>query len=71
PAQPDLGTSILLALSGLFVLFLAALTWRLIGVPIVFMAAFIPILGFFLMHDYQRQRVMMLLDAGTDRLGGG
>ena len=34
-------------------------------------AAFIPILWFFLMHDYQRQRVMMLLDPESDPLGAG
>lgn len=43
-AQPDLGTSILVALSGLFVLFLSGLSWRLIGVAVVLVAAFIPIL---------------------------
>lgn len=37
----------------------------------VLIAAFIPILWFFLMHDYQRQRVMMLLDPETDPLGAG
>ncbi|KAI3484469.1 hypothetical protein L1887_52559 [Cichorium endivia] len=70
-AQPDLGTSILIALSGLFVLFLSGLSWRLIGIAVVLIAAFIPILWFFLMHDYQRQRVMMLLDPETDPLGAG
>ncbi len=70
-AQPDLGTSILVALSGLFVLFLSGLSWRLIGIAVVLVAAFIPILWFFLMHDYQRQRVMMLLDPETDPLGAG
>ena len=70
-AQPDLGTSILIALSGLFVLFLSGLSWRLIGIAVVLVAAFIPILWFFLMHDYQRQRVMMLLDPETDPLGAG
>ena len=69
--QPDLGTSILVALSGLFVLFLSGLSWRLIGVAVVLVAAFIPILWFFLMHDYQRQRVMMLLDPESDPLGAG
>ena len=48
-AQPDLGTSILIALSGLFVLFLSGLSWRLIGIAVVLVAAFIPILWFFLM----------------------
>jgi len=70
-AQPDLGTSILIALSGLFVLFLSGLSWRLIGIAALLLAAFIPILWFFLMHDYQRQRVMMLLDPETDPLGAG
>ncbi|MBA0167656.1 MULTISPECIES: peptidoglycan glycosyltransferase MrdB [Pectobacterium] len=70
-AQPDLGTSILIALSGLFVLFLAGMSWRLIGVAVLLVAAFIPILWFFLMHDYQRARVMMLLDPESDPLGAG
>lgn len=61
-AQPDLGTSILVAASGLFVLFLSGMSWRLIGVAVVLLAGFIPILWFFLMHGYQRDRVMMLLD---------
>ncbi|MGC6746686.1 FtsW/RodA/SpoVE family cell cycle protein [Escherichia coli] len=47
-----------------FVLFLSGLSWRLIGVAVVLVAAFIPILWFFLMHDYQRQRVMMLPGPG-------
>ncbi|MBQ4765584.1 peptidoglycan glycosyltransferase MrdB [Pectobacterium versatile] len=70
-AQPDLGTSILVALSGLFVLFLAGMSWRLIGIAVLLLAAFIPILWFFLMHDYQRARVMMLLDPESDPLGAG
>ncbi|MCF3927743.1 FtsW/RodA/SpoVE family cell cycle protein, partial [Salmonella enterica subsp. enterica serovar Weltevreden] len=61
-AQPHLGTSILVDLSGLFVLFLSGLSWRLIWVAIVLIAAFITIFLFFLNHDYQRQRVIMLLD---------
>ena len=69
-AQPDLGTSILIAASGLFVLFLSGMSWKLIGVAVLLVAAFIPILWFFLMHDYQRDRVMMLLDPG-DPLGAG
>ena len=70
-AQPDLGTSILVAASGLFILFLAGLSWRLILVAVVLVAAFIPILWFFLMHDYQQARVMMLLDPESDPLGAG
>ncbi len=70
-AQPDLGTSILVAASGLFVLFLAGMSWRLIAVAAIALAAFIPLLWFFLMHGYQRARVMMLLDPETDPLGAG
>lgn len=70
-AQPDLGTSILVAASGLFVLFLAGMSWRLITVALVLVAGFIPILWFFLMHDYQRERVMMLLNPESDALGAG
>ncbi|MGL9760177.1 MAG: peptidoglycan glycosyltransferase MrdB [Symbiopectobacterium sp.] len=69
--QPDLGTSILVAASGLFVLFLAGMSWRLIAVTLVLFAAFIPVLWLFLMHDYQRTRVMMLLDPESDPLGAG
>ncbi|KML68642.1 peptidoglycan glycosyltransferase MrdB [Pectobacterium peruviense] len=70
-AQPDLGTSILVALSGLFVLFLGGMSWSLIGIAVLLLAAFIPLLWFFLMHDYQRARVMMLLDPESDPLGAG
>lgn len=70
-AQPDLGTSILIAASGLFVLFLSGMSWKLIAIAVALVAAFIPILWFFLMHDYQRDRVMMLLDPESDPLGAG
>uniref|UniRef100_UPI0013D76E59 FtsW/RodA/SpoVE family cell cycle protein n=1 Tax=Escherichia coli TaxID=562 RepID=UPI0013D76E59 len=53
------------------VLFLSGLSWRLIGIAVVLVAAFITILWFFMMNDYQRQRVMMLLDPETDPLGAG
>ncbi|CUX96420.1 peptidoglycan glycosyltransferase MrdB [Candidatus Doolittlea endobia] len=70
-AQPDLGTSILIAASGLFVLFLSGMSWKLIAVAALLAAAFIPVLWFFLMHDYQRNRVMMLLAPETDPIGAG
>lgn len=70
-AQPDLGTSILIAASGLFVLFLSGMSWKLIAVALLMVAAFVPVLWFFLMHDYQRDRVMMLLDPESDPLGAG
>ncbi|ALP39554.1 rod shape-determining protein RodA [Aeromonas schubertii] len=70
-AQPDLGTSILVAASGFFVIFLAGISWWLIGLAVLLVAAFLPVLWFFLMHDYQRQRVLMLIDPEKDPLGRG
>lgn len=70
-AQPDLGTSILVCAAGIFVLFLAGLSWKLISAGVIFLAGFIPIMWFFLMHDYQKTRVMTLIDPEKDPLGAG
>lgn len=69
--QPDLGTSILVCAAGIFVLFLAGLSWKLIMGGVVFLAGFIPIMWFYLMHDYQKTRVMTLIDPEKDPLGAG
>ncbi len=69
--QPDLGTSILIAGSGIFVLFLSGVSWKVISVSAGCVAAFIPILWFFLMHEYQRIRVRTLFDPESDPLGAG
>ncbi|MFM2482224.1 rod shape-determining protein RodA [Celerinatantimonas sp. YJH-8] len=69
--QPDLGTSLLVAVSGIFALFLAGMSWRLVGAALVAVASFVPVLWFFLMHDYQRQRVLTLLNPESDPLGSG
>jgi len=70
-AQPDLGTSLLVAAGGLSVLFLAGLSWRLIGLFGVLVASGLPLLWLFGMHDYQRQRVLTLFDPERDPLGTG
>lgn len=69
--QPDLGTSILVAASGIFVLFLSGMSWMIVGGFIAAVLAFLPILWYFLMHDYQRTRVLTLLDPEQDPLGAG
>ncbi len=69
--QPDLGTSLLIACSGIFVLFLAGMSWRLVGAAVVAVGAFVPVLWYFLMHDYQRQRVLTFLNPESDPLGSG
>ncbi|WP_417617401.1 rod shape-determining protein RodA [Oceanisphaera sp.] len=69
--QPDLGTALLVASSGIFVIFLAGMSWRLILAALVALAAFLPPLWYFLMHDYQKRRVLTLLNPESDPLGAG
>ena len=69
--QPDLGTSLLILAGGAFVLFMGGLRWRWI---VSVLAAAIPVsvaMWFFVMHDYQKQRVLTFLDPESDPLGTG
>lgn len=68
--QPDLGTAILIASSGLIVLFLSGIRWRIILTFLGTCAAAAPVLWYF-MHDYQRRRVLTFLNPETDPLGAG
>ncbi len=68
--QPDLGTALLVVASGLFGVFLAGLAWWRIGLLIGAVGASLPIAWHFL-HEYQRDRVRMLLDPESDPLGNG
>lgn len=68
--QPDLGTATLVLAAGLSVIFLAGLSWRIIvGVSVLGLAS-LPLVWSSL-HDYQRERVMTLIDPTTDPLGKG
>ncbi len=81
--QPDLGTSLLVLSSGLFVIFFAGLSWKLILPPVVLGAIGIvflivmepklcaPDVDWRILHEYQRQRVCTLLDPAKDPLGKG
>ena len=69
--QPDLGTSLLIALSGLFVIYLAGMSWWLIGGSIAVIAVAAPLMFNYGMHEYQRQRILTLLDPESDLLGTG
>ena len=69
--QPDLGTAVLVASSGGAVLFFAGLSWRFILVILASISAFMPILWNYLLHDYQRARIITLLDPEADPLGKG
>ena len=68
--QPDLGTAILIAASGFYVLFLAGISWRVILTFLIISVASMP-LAWSTLHDYQRHRIMMLLDPAQDALGRG
>lgn len=69
--QPDLGTSLLILASGAFVVFMAGLQWRwILGAA----AAVVPIavgMWYFVMHDYQKRRVLTFLNPESDPLGAG
>jgi rod shape determining protein RodA len=81
--QPDLGTALLVVASGLFVIFFAGLSWKLIVPPLLVGAVGIVVLiamepqwcapgvDWTVLHEYQRQRVCMLLDPFKDPLGKG
>lgn len=69
--QPDLGTSLLIAASGLFVLLFAGLNWRWIALAVATVLAIAPIMWYGVMHDYQKQRVLTFLDPESDPLGAG
>lgn len=68
--QPDLGTAILLFVAGASVLFLAGLSFRLIAGLSLLLSLFAPIL-WFVMYDYQKQRVLTFLNPERDPLGAG
>ena len=68
--QPDLGTSLLIAASGFYVLFLAGLSWKVI-VGLVAAAAAVGPMVWTHLHDYQRERILTFLDPGRDPLGAG
>ncbi|HEY0053094.1 MAG TPA: FtsW/RodA/SpoVE family cell cycle protein, partial [Caulobacteraceae bacterium] len=69
--QPDLGTAMLIALTGLAVMFMAGLSWKVIVAGVLGAAAAIPPFVFFVMHEYQRNRVLTFLNPESDPTGTG
>jgi len=69
--QPDLGTATMVALGGVTVMFLAGLPLRLFIGAGVAGAVVAPLAYFFVLHDYQRQRIAIFLDPESDPLGAG
>ncbi len=69
--QPDLGTGLLIALAGIAVIFLAGIGWRLIVTMLLSLTVIVPVMWVFVLLDYQRSRVLTLLDPWRDPLGAG
>ena len=69
--QPDLGTAILVATSGFIAIFLAGLSFWWIGTGVLLGATALPIMWNYVLHDYQKQRVLTFLNPESDPLGSG
>lgn len=69
--QPDLGTAILVLVSGMVVLFYAGLQWWYIAIVIGAFGASLWPVWHYMMHEYQQKRVLMLLNPESDPLGAG
>ena len=68
--QPDLGTALLVAAAGFYVIFFAGIGWKVLGgLALLALASLPPLWG--LLHDYQRRRILTLLDPSQDPLGAG
>ena len=68
--QPDLGTALLIGSAGFYVIFFAGLPWKVILGLIIAAGSAAPVI-WNMMHDYQRKRILTLLDPTTDPLGAG
>lgn len=68
--QPDLGTAIMVACSGLCVIFIAGIRFKMILILALLLCSSVPLVWHF-MHDYQKQRIYTLLDPEQDPLGSG
>ncbi len=68
--QPDLGTAILVGAAGFYVIFFAGLPWKIM-IGMLASAAVAAPFAWNLLHDYQRKRIMTLIDPTTDPLGAG
>jgi rod shape determining protein RodA len=69
--QPDLGTALLIAASGLFVLFMSGLGWRYIFGAVALAIASAWPAWMFVLKDYQKQRILTMLNPESDKLGAG
>lgn len=69
--QPDLGTALLIVGAALVIIFLAGLAWKWVAMGAALAVTMVPLAFFFVLHDYQRDRVLTFLTPDRDPLGAG
>ncbi len=69
--QPDLGSAMVIGLTGAAIMFVAGLSWRAIAAAVTAAVVAIPPFVMFVMHDYQRKRVLTFLSPESDPSGSG
>lgn len=69
--QPDLGTTLLLGTTGVAIIYLAGISWRVIGLATLFAAVTIPIFIKYGLKPYQQERIFTFLDPSRDPTGAG
>lgn len=69
--QPDLGTALMILGTGCAVIFFAGISLRIVGAIVLLIALMVPVVYFFALHDYQRQRIETMFDPEADPLGAG
>lgn len=69
--QPDLGTALMILGTGCAVIFFAGISLRIVVSLVLLVAAMVPVIYFFALHDYQRQRVETMFNPEADPLGAG
>lgn len=69
--QPDLGTAILVGMAGIFILFFAGLSWKIISAASAMVIVAVPLMYIYVLQDYQRRRIDTLFNPEADPLGAG
>jgi rod shape determining protein RodA len=69
--EPNLGTTLIIVMDGCALLFLAGLSWYWIAPALAAVAVAVPMAWRFVLHDYQKARVMTFLNPESDALGAG
>jgi len=69
--QPDLGTALMILGTGCAVIFFAGISLRVVGAILLLITLMVPVVYFFALHDYQRQRIETMFDPEADPLGAG